>query len=690
MGSQTQNNSVGAAQAQGDNRNMKRLKDEQQVRQRPAPIFGTNDEKGAFHSIEEIIANVVDEAREGYGKEMRVSVVEPTENDLALGADPRVYVVEVSDDGRGLPMDWNQDEQMYNWELALCTLYASGKYDSDQYSQSLGLNGLGLTATQYASSFMQVWSTYNNETRYVSFKKGKPIGKMTVSDAIRESTGTTIRFQPDPEVFPALAEVKLDASMFLTVLNTQAVLLAGFKIVFKHAELKNEAVLLYENGASEYIDRLADDKKLMTKTVSFDDSDTGIDQEGQEPYKVDMHIAFNFCRDVNLVQIYHNSSLMSERGKTVEGFESGITAAFTDFARNTGKLSRADRFLYKDIESLLICVASTDAPGHVTWFKNQTKGAINNPFIGLAFGQFVYNKVMYWLTNSKGIADKITAEVVVNKRAREESAEVSKQVIRQLGKAVNFSSKPKFFTDCKSKDTLKREIYIVEGRSALTSTKKARLSEFQAVMPLRGKPINCLKEKPTRVLANDIIVDLYRVFGCGIELKTKYIEDLPEFDLNKLKWGKIIICTDADVDGMHIRCLLLTMFYILSPSLLKAGKVFIAETPLYEITWKVGKDKTTKFAFNDKEKDTILAEAHSLGVSDSKINVQRSKGLGENDPEMMNVSTMNPLTRRLVPVEYPEDDSDLRMYFDALLGDDIETRRVLIEEYFDLVDNMAD
>lgn len=669
-------------------RNMKRLKDEQQVRQRAGVIFGTNDEHGAFHTFEEVFANSIDEAREGYGKYIKVVVRKPTEDEIKIGADPTVYVIEVHDNGRGLPMDWNADEEMYNWELALCTLYASGKYDSDQYSQSLGLNGLGLTSTQYASSFMNVWATYEGRTRYMHFRKGKPVGEMKILNPVREGSGTSIVFQPDPEVFPALKKVNFDASMFINNLNNQAMLHAGLEIEFDHVELTEPKVFCYKNGLPEFVDAVIGDNKMLPKAVEFFDDETGVDDTTPDldPYKVDMRIAFNFARECSAVRIYHNGSYLFEGGKTVDGFELGITKAFTDYARNTGKLNRADKFSYKDIELMLVCVASTDAPGNRTWFKNQTKGAILNPFIGKAFMQFVYNKTRYWLENSKGAGEKIVAEAIVNKKAREEGEEVSKKVLRNLTKTVKFNSKPKGFRDCSSNLKSEREIYIVEGRSALTSVKLACNPKFQAVIPVRGKIINCLKEKITRVLNNDIIIDLYRVLGCGLEVKSKHLEDLPEFDINKLNWGKVIICTDADVDGMHIRCLLITMFYILSPSLLKAGKVFIAETPLYEMTYK----KETRFAYTETERDMYMEEFRGMGAKDNQVKIQRSKGLGENSAEMMSLSTMNPATRRLIPVDYPETDEDVMMYFNALLGSDLETRRILIEEYFDLTETDLD
>lgn len=661
------------AEANANNRNLSRLRDEQQVRQRPGVIFGTNDKFGAFHGVSEIISNSIDEAREGYGKQIKVTVEEGD-------------IVTIEDNGRGLPMDWNDEENMYNWELALCTMYGSGKYNDAQYNQSLGLNGLGLTAMQFASSFMEVWSTYEGKTRYMKFEKGKPIGNMQVLDAVREGTGTTIKFQPDVEVFPALKNDNLSADMFIMSLRKQAMLLSGLDIILEHYELNNPIRLLFPNGIADYIDAVSE--KKMINTVVFEDSETGTDDEELYPerYTVNMRIAFNFSREQGLSEIYHNASHMFEGGVTVQGFERGITMAFTEFAKANGKMGKNDKFIFKDISDILLCVVTSDCPGNRTWFKNQTKGAITNPFVGQSVAQFAYNKFRYWLENNATVAAKVLAEVIANKVAREEGAEVSRKVINNLSKQVSFGNKPKYFRDCSSKIVSERELYIVEGRSALGSVKLACNPKFQGVIPVRGKVINCLKEKLTRVLKNDIIIDLFRVLGCGIEARSEYIEDLPKFDINKLKWGKVIICTDADIDGCHIRTLLLTMFYKLAPSLLKAGKVFIAETPLYELTYK----KQTRFAYNEEEKAYYINELCGLGAKESQIKIERSKGLGENDPEMMAVSTMNPETRRLIPITYPENDSQLISYFNALLGDDLDSRRELIDCYFDITDDTVE
>ena len=657
-----------------DNKNekgsLKSLKDEQQVRQRAQVIFGTNDEYGCAHSIYEIIANSIDEAREGYGDKILI--------DIKLNGE-----VVVEDFGRGIPMDWNSEEGKYDWEIAFCTLYGSGKYDAALYGQSLGLNGLGLTATQYASEYMIGESIYNGKVHTVNFKKGKPVGKMVVNPVKPggKQNGTKITFKPDPEVFVGIKKNALPPEYYINLLRRQAMLHPGLEIVFNHESVGHPLTLKYDNGIVDFIGAVSE--KPMMKTVSFTDTDRGTDDAElfPEPYELNMKVAFNFDRNSSLLELYHNGSHLYEGGVTMDALKNATTRAFTDHAKELGKLTKGDRFQFKDIESIFVCIGATDAPGNRTFFKNQTKAAITNTFIGQAFGQFIYNNIRNWLKNDKANSDKILTEVLTNKKAREEADKVSKKVVQSLSKTVSFGDRPSGFYDCTSKNTFENEIYIVEGKSALGSTVTARFEDFQAVIAVRGKIINCLKEQLTRVLNNDIIIGLFRVLGCGIEARSKHIDNLPEFDINKLKYGKIIICTDADLDGMQIRCLVITMFYILAPSLLKAGKVFIAETPLFEITY----GDENYFCFTEEEKTATLNRLEAQGANMKKVRIERSKGLGENTAEMMHESTMNPLTRRLIPVEY-HDDPIVADTFSALLGDDIVNRRMLIDQYFELTD----
>lgn len=653
-----------------DEQSITSLKNEEVVRERPAVIFGTNDEYGAAQGIYEIIANSIDEFREGFGKRIKVSIFKDGS-------------VEVEDNGRGIPMDWNETENKYNWELVFCTLYASGKYDGDNYSISLGLNGLGATAMQYASEYMDVLSKRDGKIYRMRFEKGRPVGKMEVAKLkpTEKSTGTIIRFKPDSEVFINIKERVMTPEYYIDLLRRQAMLHDGLEIVLYHEDIGKDVVLKYDGGISSFVSAVTQ-RPMLKKPLEFSDYAEGIDDVDIDPtkYRVDMRLSLNFSRSSSLMELYHNGSHLYEGGVTMEGFKHAITKGFEDHAKSEGKLNRSDRFLYRDIESILVAVGDTNAPGNRTFFKNQTKAAINNPFIKSAFTEFVYNNIRNWLsTDTK--SEAVLREVITNKMAREEADKVSRKVVQSLNKNVSgLGNKPKKFVDCNSKIKNERELYIVEGNSALGSCKMSRDAKFQAIMPVRGKIINCLKEELTRILSNEIIIDLLRVLGCGLEVDSKYIEGLPEFDIDKLNWGKVIICTDADLDGMQIRCLIITMIYRLMPSLLKKGKVYIAETPLFEINYK----EHTVFAYNQQEKDKIMTKLEDSGINISKVKIQRSKGLGQNDPEMMSVSTMAPRTRRLVPVEYPDNDKNVADYFNALLGTDIETRRILIQEYFEL------
>lgn len=646
------------------------LKDEQQVRQRPSVIFGTNDSQGAAHGVYEIIANSIDEAREGYGKQIRVDM----KND---------GTVTVSDDGRGVPMGWNEVEKKWNWELVFCTLYASGKYDSSNYSTSLGLNGLGSTATQYASEFMDVISTYDGKSHVMHFKKGRPVGKMQVIDPVREGTGTDIRFKPDPEVFVGLKENPMPPDYYGNLLRRQAMLHPGLEILFTHEKIGKTISFLYKNGPSDFISEACEHLMLKNCVVS-DSYEYGRDQASDpDDYRLNMRLTFNFTRESSMVELYHNGSHLYEGGVTMEALKAGITHAFEDVAHDLGKIGKNEHFTYKDIEGIFVCVGDTNAPGNRTFFKNQTKASITNPFIKQAFAKFVYTTVRNWTIQDKAGSDKVLTEVIANKTAREEAEKVSKKVVASLSKSTTgLGNKPKKFVDCKTKIPYQRELYIVEGDSALGACKLSRDAEFQALMPVRGKIMNCLKEDFSKILNSEIIVDLLRIFGCGVEIKSKYLENLPPFDITKLNYGKIIICTDADTDGMQIRCLVITMIYRLCPTLLKRGKVFIAETPLFEIETK----SDTYFAYTEEEKVEIMTKLSNMGVKSNQIKINRSKGLGENDPEMMSVSTMHPNTRRLVPVEYPEDanEEDIAFCFNALLGDDIESRKDIIDKYFEI------
>lgn len=649
------------------NNSISSLKNEEQVRQKPAVIFGTNDVNGCAHAIFEIIANAIDEAREGYGNLIELEVSQDN-------------VVTVRDNGRGVPMDWNENEGKFNWELVFCQMYASGKYDSNNYSASLGLNGLGATSTQYASEFMRVTSIRDGKKYVMNFKEGVPVGKLEITPDNSGLTGTEIMFKPDRKVFTG---IDVTANFYVDKIRRQAMLHPTVTFVIKYKDL-NEITLHYEEGIKGFINEVCE-KQLINGAVQFTGTVNGCDDEAtQEFYELDMGLAMSFTRDeIYFVEMYHNGAYLKDwyENVTDDALRSAISKVIEEQAKEQSKIGKSERINFKDVEEIMVAVGYTSSPGSLTYFKNQTKTAIGNPFIKDAYYKFVYNSFKRWAVENKAQMDRIVSEVLLNKQARESAEAVKKKVIKKITSSIDtLGGLPAKFVECASKNPMEREIYIVEGDSACGSCKQARDARFQAIMPVRGKILNCLKEDLTRIFNSEIITDLIKIYGCGVEVKSKYIKDLPQFDITKLNWSKIIFCTDADLDGMQIRCLLIVMIYRLMPSLLKHNKVFIAETPLFEI---IAKGKTY-FAYDESEKTAIVENLHSMGIKDTAIKINRSKGLGENDPDMMSISTMKPETRRLVPIQYVDGDEQLANLMNALLGDDIESRRYLINEYFDM------
>lgn len=639
------------------------LRDEDRVRKRPAVIFGTNDIHGCWHSVFEIIANSIDEAREGYGDKIEITVSEDN-------------IITVRDYGRGVPMEWNESEGEYNWKLIFCTLYASGKYDDGFYTKSMGLNGLGAAATQYASEFMTVKSYIGSKKYTMKFGKGRPIGKLQVEANTEGTSGTEITFRPDPEVF---TDINLDVEYYLDVIRRQAMLNSGVEFILNFRD-QDQVRMSYPKGIKGFVEGIVRNKNISS-VAYFKGKDRGRETPDDTPYDVEMEIAVGFCRNIPLVEVYHNGSHLVDGGTGYDGFVRGVIDCIETKAKLLGKLKSGDNIEYRDIEDIICGVVYTSCSGTRTFFKNQTKTAINNKFIKQAVLNFVRQKFSVWMDENNEDAKKIVEEVVLNKQIRENAEAVKRKVVKKLSTSVEkFFNRPDKFVECASKNPEERELYIVEGDSARDSCKVARDGRFQAIMPIKGKIMNCVKEDITRILNSDVIIDLARTIGCGLEITNKYIKDIPKFDIKKLQYGKIIICTDADLDGMQIRCLVLAMIYRLMPTLIKMGKVYIAETPLYEI--RAG--ETIVFAYSEAEKDVKVKELINSGVKENRIKLYRSKGLGENDPEMLAETTMRPETRRLIQVEYDENAESLRYLFEALLGADLEGRKEIIEENFDM------
>ena len=647
------------------------LKGADRVRKRPGVIFGSDGLDGCQHSVFEILSNAIDEAREGYGKLIT----------LTRYADKSI---EVEDFGRGCPLDWNANEKRYNWELVFCELYAGGKYrnnDGENYEYSLGLNGLGSCATQYASEYMNV-TVWRDGNRYdLSFKKGKPVGKkgqeLKIGPSDRKKTGTTIRWRPDLDVF---TDIDIPEEYFRDVLHRQAVVNAGVTFRFRNQNGNKFDVTdyVYENGILDYVAEIAHESPL-TAPVFISAERKGRDRPDKPEYKVKLSAAFCFSNKVSVTEYYHNSSWLEHGGAPEKATRNAFVYAIDAYIKKIGKYQKNEsKISFQDVSDCLVLV--TNCFSTQTSYENQTKKAITNRFIQEAMTDFFKERLEVYFIENKPEADRIAEQVLVNMRSREAAEKARQGMKKKLSGSIDIANRVQKFVDCRSRDPREREIYIVEGDSALGACKLSRDADFQGIMPVRGKILNCLKADYARIFKSDIITDLLRVLGCGVEVQAKGVKDLNGFDINNLRWNKVIICTDADVDGFQIRTLILTMIYRLVPTLIKEGYVYIAESPLYEIE----SGSKTYFAYSDREKADII---ESLGGS--KVSINRSKGLGENDPDMMWMTTMNPKTRRLIKV-MPEDVEVMNDMFELLLGDNLSGRKEHIAENGYLYLDMAD
>ena len=657
--------------AQYGNDSISQLKGADRVRKRPGVIFGSDGLDGCEHAVFEILSNAIDEAREGHGDLITLTCYEDKS-------------IEVEDFGRGCPLDWNPNEKRFNWELVFCELYAGGKYknaDGGDYEYSLGLNGLGSCATQYASEYMDVTVWRDGQKYSLHFKKGKPVGKkgqeLTIEPADRKKTGTTIRWKPDLEVF---TDIDIPVEYFEDVLHRQAVVNAGvtFRLKVQKGRSFETKDYCYQNGIMDYVTELAGEGPL-TAPYFISTERRGRDREDKPEYKVKISAAFCFSNKVNVLEYYHNSSWLENGGAPDKAVKSAFLSAIDAYLKQQGKYQKSETSIkFQDVQDCLVLV--TNCFSTQTSYENQTKKAINNRFIQQAMTEFFKAQLEVYFIENKPEADRIAEQVLINKRSRETAEKARQGMKKKLSGSIDIANRVQKFVDCRSRDTDRREIYIVEGDSALGACKLSRDAEFQGIMPVRGKILNCLKADYVRIFKSDVITDLLKVLGCGVEVKDKHTKDLSSFDLDNLRWNKVIICTDADVDGFQIRTLILTMLYRLVPTLIREGYVYIAESPLYEIESR-GK---TYFAYSDREKAEILDK-----LGGAKATISRSKGLGENDPDMMWMTTMNPETRRLIKV-MPEDAERMTQVFDLLLGDDLEGRKNHIAEfgaqYLDLAD----
>ncbi len=654
-----------------DNESISSLKGAERVRLRPGVIFGSDGLEGCQHSFFEILSNSIDEAREGFGEQIDVRRFQDG-------------TLEIEDRARGIPLDWNASEERYNWELVYCELYAGGKYNNNagsHYEYSLGLNGLGACATQYASEFFDVVSIRDGFKYTVHFERGENVGGLHKEETRSRRTGTWQRWKPDRDVF---TDIDIPLSYFVETLKRQAVVNAGVRFVLWDEASGEEQTFHYPDGIMGYVREL-DAQSGFTAPARFEGSGQGRDRKDKEEYRVKASIAFCFNNEINLLEYYHNSSLLEHGGSPDRAARNAFVHVLDRFCKEQNKYKSGEsKVTFVDIQDSLILVSSSFSTS--TSYENQTKKAINNRYIQEFMTDLVKTHLEIWFIENKPEADRVIEQVLANKRSRENAERQRLTLRKKLTGNIDISNRVKKFVDCRTRDVSRRELYIVEGDSALGSCKMGRDADFQAIMPLRGKILNCLKAGYDGIFKSEVIVDLIKVLGCGIEIQNRHHKDMTGFDLAALKWDKVIICTDADVDGYHIRTMILAMLYRLMPRLIEAGKVFIAETPLFEITYKSrrGKEETAHFAFNEQEKAEILAR---LGAD--RCTIQRSKGLGENNADMMWLTTMNPETRRLIRI-IPSEAKLTAKVFDMLLGDNLSGRKEHIElngnRYLDFLD----
>lgn len=642
------------------------LKGADRVRKRPAVIFGSDGIEGCQHSVFEILSNSIDEAREGYGKE--IIITKYADNS-----------VEIEDFGRGIPVDYNNKEERFNWELVFCELYAGGKYnnsEAESYEFSLGLNGLGLCSTQYSSEYMDV-DIRRDGTRFtLHFEKGENIGGLKREQYTGRKTGTKIRWKPDLEVF---TDIDISDDYYIDTIKRQAVVNAGINFIFRseHDGKFETREFRYENGIVDHVKEIVGEDAL-SQIQSWQTERMVSDRDDKPPYKTKINIALAFSNKVSTSEYYHNSSWLEYGGAPEKAVRNAFVYSIDSYLKQNGKYTKNEsKINFDDVKDCLVIVISSFSS--VTSYENQTKKAITNKGIQDAMTEYLRHQLEVYFIENKLDADKISGQVLINKRSRESAEKTRLNIKKTLAGNMDMTGRVAKFVDCRSKDKSERELFIVEGDSALGACKQARNPDFQAIIPIRGKILNCLKADYDKIFKSEIITDLLKVLGCGVEVKSKANKDLSSFDLEMLRWNKVIFCTDADVDGFHIRTLLLTMIYRLAPTLIREGKVYIAESPLYEINTK----EKVYFAYTEAEKEQFISE-----IGDKRFTIQRSKGLGENEPDMMSLTTMNPATRRLIKI-MPDEAAKTSELFDILLGDNLAVRRdYIIENGYKYIDDL--
>jgi len=604
------------------------------VRKRPSMYIGSTSTEGLHHLVFEVIDNSIDEAMAGFCK--NITVIINKDNSVS-----------VLDDGRGIPPDLHPQYKVSGIELALTKLHAGGKFDGKAYKVSGGLHGVGVSVVNALSKELYIEVYREGKKYYQTYSRGKPITDLKEEPFNSGITGTYIKFTPDDEIFET---IDINYEIIRERLLTLSFLNKGVKILLIDERNDKKEEFSFEGGIKSYLDDLTKDKNPLIETIYF--------YEEKEDYYFE--IVFTYTSQVKGILLsYVNSINTIEGGTHITGFKSGLTKFFNEEGLKFGFLKEDEVFTWDDVSEGLFSIINIRIVE--PQFEGQTKTKLGNSWIKKEFEDFTYHNLLTILEKNPNILKTILKRIDLAKKARE-AARKAREIVRK--KAFLDDSLPGKLADCSERDPDKSELFIVEGESAGGSAKQGRDRKTQAILPIRGKILNAVKSTVSKLLDNNEIKALIASLGTGI---------LDNFDINKLRYKKIIIMTDADVDGSHIKTLLLAFFWMYLRDIIKNGNLFVAQPPLYKITY----GKNHKYIFSDEEKDFEIEKLSREGI---KFNINRYKGLGEMNPDELYETTMNIETRIIKKVTI-EDAIKAKEIIDTLMGDDVSIRKNFIEEH---------
>ena len=613
------------------------------VRKRPGMYIGSTGERGLHHLVYEIVDNAIDEALAGYCTHIEVDILEGD-------------IIRVTDNGRGIPVGIHPKMGIPTVEVVYTILHAGGKFGDGGYKVAGGLHGVGASVVNALSEYLEVVVRNGEHIYRQRYERGKTATKLDIIGDTTE-TGTVVTFKPDPTLFTDTTVYDYD--ILAKRLQEQAFLNAGIKITLSdlRGEAEKSETFHYEGGIKSYCEYILSGKKKDPIHEDVIYMATSNDKGSAE-----IALQFNTGYDTNIIS-FANTMHTIDGGTHENAFKTALTRVVNAYARKFKMLKDNDSNLRgEDVQEGMIAVVSVKLED--AQFESQTKAKLGNTWMGTMVSQMIGEQFMDYLENNPA-----TAKIIINKTIASASAREAAQKARETSRKSSGLSKarmPEKLTDCISNDNTKTELYIVEGDSAGGSACDGRNKTYQAILPLWGKMLNVEKARIDKVFGNDKLTPVVVALGTGIG---------DDFDIEKLRYHKIIIMADADVDGAHIRTLLLTFFFRYMPELIERGHIFLAQPPLFKVTAKGSKGKNFRYAFSDDERDAFIEE---LGGSE-KVDVQRYKGLGEMDPEQLWETTMDPETRTMLKVEMA--DAEIAdATFTLLMGDEVEPRRKFIED----------